>query len=380
MAWFKKSPKKYSSSKIKYHLSYLLITLFYWNFVIRIAIFLRLLGSKTDNIRDIMSKGMEFVAQEVWLSSVIVSMFAVLSWYVRNFAYPPLIQKYQIRRLAIMVVIMDTFVFIVFGIMLGFAHYMIDQQLSVIEAFRALQEFLFNSTILFFLIVLSIGSYFNQLLHTMIHQIGFTKLGRIMMGYYQKPREENLIFMFLDLKSSTTYAERLGHKKYSDFIQDCFRHISDPLLLTYGRVYQYVGDEVIVTWNANKMKNFKKAVDFFFLFREELNSRKAYFVDKYGLIPVFTASINSGKVMAAEVGEIKTELAFHGDVLNTAARIQKQCKTYGKEILVTDKFANNLKGHPNGYDVKFLDEATLVGKSKKVSLFEVEELKATVNS
>ena len=379
MVWQKILSKKYSSSKVKYHLTSLLITLMYWNFVIRIAIFLRLLGSKMDNIRGIVSQGMEFVADEIMLSSIIVSFFAVLSWYVRSFVYPTLIQKYQIRRLAITVVILDTLVFIVFGVMLGFAHYMIDKQLSMLEAINALDAFLFNSTILFFLIVLSIGSYFNQLLYTMIHQIGFSKLGRIMMGYYQKPREENLIFMFLDLRSSTTFAEKLGHEKYSDFIQDCFRFISDPLLLTYGRVYQYVGDEVIVTWNANRVKNYKKAIDFFFLFRNELSKRQAYFEDKYNIIPVFTASLNSGKVMAAEVGEIKKELAFHGDVLNTAARIQKQCKIYGKEILVTKKFANKLKEEMNGYEVNFLDKATLVGKSIRVDLYAVAFLKIKEN-
>ena len=44
-----------------------------------------------------------------------------------------------------------------------------------------------------------------------------------MTGYYQKPKEESKIFMFLDLQSSSKIAELLGHEKYSDFIQDCFR-------------------------------------------------------------------------------------------------------------------------------------------------------------
>ncbi|MGQ1787551.1 MULTISPECIES: adenylate/guanylate cyclase domain-containing protein [unclassified Saccharicrinis] len=371
MDWTPVLRSKYSSSKLKYHLSYLLLTLAYWNVVIRIAIFIRVLGTKSGNIRDIMSRGMEFVADEVLLSSVVVSIFAVLSWYVRNFLYPVLVRKYHIRRLAVIVIFMDTIVFLAFAIMLGFAHYMVDMQLSVAEAFNALGRFLFNPTILFFLIVLSIGSYVNQLLHTLFHQIGFAKLGRVMMGYYQKPREENLIFIFLDLRSSTTFAEKLGHEEYSDFIQDCFRILSDPLLLTYGRVYQYVGDEVVVTWNANKIENFNKAVDFFFLYKDELEKHRNHFEQKYGLMPIFTASINSGRVMAAEVGEIKSELAFHGDVLNTAARIQKQCKKYGKEIIVTKSFAENISIKPNGYQVTFIERAKLSGKAKDVDLYDV---------
>lgn len=34
-------------------------------------------------------------------------------------------------------------------------------------------------------------------------------------GQYHRPKEEDRIFMFLDLKSSTTLAEQLGHLKYS---------------------------------------------------------------------------------------------------------------------------------------------------------------------
>ena len=355
----------------------MVLTIAYWNFVIRIAIFLKFLGGKGNGrIKEVMSKGMEFVSEEIGFSSIIISFFAVLSWYVRGFVYPGLVRKFHVRHLAISVVLLDSFVFVVVGVMLGITHYMVDKQLTLFLTLNALGEFLFNTTNLFFFIVLLIGSYVNQLLHTMFHQVGFAKLGRIMIGYYQKPREENLIFMFLDLKSSTTYAEKLGHERYSDFIQDCFKFITDPLLLTYGRVYQFVGDEVIVTWNATKEKNYKKAVDFFFIFQEELLKKREYFEEKYGLQPEFTASLNAGRVMAAEVGEIKIELAFHGDVLNTAARIQKQCKKFGKEILVTKNFAEKLDVGLNGYQINFLDTVSLVGKAKSVDLFEVRKVMA----
>ena len=120
-----------------------------------------------------------------------------------------------------------------------------------------------------------------------------------------------------------------------------------------------------------KIKNYKKAIDFFFLFKEELKEHERYFMNKYGVYPVFSASINAGKVMSAEVGEIKTELAFHGDVLNTAARIQKQCKPYKKELLVTKSFANVIMSHQDIYKINFVDKISLKGKEKDVDLYEV---------
>jgi adenylate cyclase len=36
------------------------------------------------------------------------------------------------------------------------------------------------------------------------------------------------------------------------------------------------------------------------------------------------------------VGEIRKELAYHGDVLNTAARIQGKCNEFKKRLLVSE--------------------------------------------
>jgi adenylate cyclase len=225
------------------------------------------------------------------------------------------------------------------------------------------------------LIILLIGGHVFQLINTLWHQIGLTPSWKILIGYYQKPREEERIFMFLDLESSTSTAEKLGHEKYSYFIQDCFRNISKSMLATHGHVYQFVGDEVVVTWDAKKKRNYKNAIDFFFLYQKALKRRHNYFEKEYGLFPIFSASINSGNVMAAEVGQIKRELAFHGDVLNTAARIQKQCKRYKKQILVTRKFAKNLEKSTQLYQTAYIDNVKFIGKEQFVKIYEVTPTK-----
>lgn len=355
----------------KYRLKLLVFTLIYWNIAIRLSIFMRMLGARDDNISEVLSKGMEFVVEQVIISSVIISAFAIFSWVTLNFIYPRLIKKYKIRRLVIVVVLFDMAVFVVIGVLLGIVHYSIDYALTFSETIAKMSSFLFNSTSLFFLLVMFIWSYVYQLMNTLLHQVGYAPLGKIMSGYYQKPREEEHIFMFLDLQSSTSFAEKLGHHRYSYFIQDCFKCVSASLLATEGRVYQFVGDEVVVTWNTKKKKNYKAAVDFFCLYEEALEKRREYFDKEYGLHPIFTASINVGKVMAAEVGEVKRELAFHGDVLNTAARIQKQCKAYRKTILVTPDFAKKLVKNTTDYEANFVDKVKFRGKNDLVKLYEV---------
>ncbi len=363
--------KKYKYAMWNYQLVLLVFSLIYWNMVIRLAIFMRILGSRDHGVSEMLSKGMNFVANEILLSSVVISLFATLSWFILNFVYPRLLRSFRIRRLTIGVVIFDIVVFFSIGILLGIIHYSVDKNLTLTQSIAKLPEFMFNSTILFFLLILFIGGYVYQLINTLLHQIGYAPLGKIMMGYYQKPREECHIFMFLDLQSSTSYAEKLGHKRYSYFIQDCFRIVSKSMLVTRGRVYQFVGDEMVITWNADKKLSCKRAVDFFFLYKEALNEERAYFEKEYGVMPIFTASLNVGNVMAAEVGEIKRELAFHGDVLNTAARIQKQCKAYRKEILVTREFAVRLIKNTKEYKIKYVDLVKFFGKKKSIKIYEV---------
>ena len=50
--------------------------------------------------------------------------------------------------------------------------------------------------------------------------------------------------MFLDMKSSTTIAEKIGNTQYFNLISEVFGDITDPILETDGELYQYVGDDI----------------------------------------------------------------------------------------------------------------------------------------
>jgi len=48
---------------------------------------------------------------------------------------------------------------------------------------------------------------------------------KIARGKYYKPKSENRIFMFVDLNSSTTLAEKLGNERYHELLKDFFADI-----------------------------------------------------------------------------------------------------------------------------------------------------------
>ena len=87
-----------------------------------------------------------------------------------------------------------------------------------------------------------------QFVVQMNRMIGANVLGYFMAGVYHRPKAEERIFLFLDLEGSTQLAERLGSARYFELLRRCVDDLTEPVLETEGEIYQYAGDEVVVTW------------------------------------------------------------------------------------------------------------------------------------
>ena len=198
--------------------------------------------------------------------------------------------------------------------------------------------------------------------------LGEGVLLKFLLGKYRKPTEESRIFMFLDLKSSTAMAERLGSEKYYALLNDFFHEISDPVRATQAEIYQYVGDEVIFTWKTEHGKSNSNCVNIFFRIKEKVSNRRKYYENKYGEFPNFKAGLHFGEVISAQIGDIKREIVYNGDVLNTSARIQEQCNVFGQELLISGELLQQLDIE-NEFQSEKLDTVTLRGKENAVELF-----------
>ncbi len=187
-----------------------------------------------------------------------------------------------------------------------------------------------------------------------------------------KPKEEVRIFMFLDMKSSTTIAERLGHVKYYNLLNDFFYHVTEPIIKSKGEIYQYVGDEIVVSWllgdgiqNANCIQCFFDIIEVIKKFSEKYQSH-------YGIVPEFKAGFHYGNVTTGEVGVEKRETVFTGDVLNTASRIQELCNSYNEKVLISKTLLDHLSIHDK-YNINKIGEITLRGRKNSEVLFSINK-------
>ncbi len=195
----------------------------------------------------------------------------------------------------------------------------------------------------------------------------------LLLGKYRNPKEEERIFLFMDLKSSTAIAEELGHLKYSAFIRDSFMDINELLAEYNSRVYQYVGDEIVLIWKAKDGLEDFACVRFFFACQARFLWRKDHYMRHYGRLPEFKAGLHMGIVTAVEVGNIKKDIAYHGDTINTASRIQSVCNEYGKTLLLSVDMLTRLQGIDQSYHIEQLGSIMLKGKSRPVGIASVDE-------
>jgi len=191
-----------------------------------------------------------------------------------------------------------------------------------------------------------------------------------LLGKYFQPKREERIFMFLDLRSSTTIAEKLGEIRYFNFIKNVFKDVTPAILNHKGEIYQYVGDEIVISWQMDNGVENANCIHCFFDVQAYLLERKDYYMAKYdGIYPEFKAGLHYGHVMAGEVGVVKRDIAFSGDVLNTTARIQSKCNELGVNILLSKFLLDKLALQKNVFHPQRLGDILLRGKQQKVMLY-----------
>lgn len=180
--------------------------------------------------------------------------------------------------------------------------------------------------------------------------------------------EVERIFMFLDITSSTSIAEKLGHVKYFELLNDFFNDLANPIEEHDGEIYQYVGDEVVVSWPLEDGINRANCLNCFFDIVDTIDNLSYRYLDRYELVPSFKAGMHFGKVSTGTIGTLKKEIIYTGDVLNTTSRIEGQCNSHNVNLLLSKDLLSKI---PNEDEFEFVEigEISLRGKSSYVTLF-----------
>ena len=200
--------------------------------------------------------------------------------------------------------------------------------------------------------------------------IGKNLLKNYLKGRYKKPKKEMRVFLFIDLRSSTTLSEKLGNDTYYSFLNDAIYEMSESIIQTKAEIYQYVGDEIVFTWPLEKGITNNHCLQLFEKISAQLEAKKSYFHKTYGYQPKFKGALHAGLALAAEIGHIKKDIVYSGDVLNTTARMESLCNKFEADLLISKSLFNLLDNkHEIIYDD--LGAVELKGKDEKLELIKV---------
>jgi adenylate cyclase len=250
----------------------------------------------------------------------------------------------------------------------------IEMQVSVfnIAVWNQYLVFLFSMTLVSTSFQLLFSLLVSLFYFEISENLGQNVLLNFFTGRYHKPTDEHRFFMFVDMKNSTAIAEKLGHKRYFLLLRDYYQIFTDSIISAYGEVYQYVGDEIVITWTTKNGVMNNNSINCFFEMKIVLDSKLEYFLDEYGVDLKFKAALNYGLVTTGEIGALKKDIFFTGDVLNITARILGYTDTYKTDFLVSE-FALKHLNLQDSFKVTDKGLQHLKGKEEKVRIFDVQK-------
>lgn len=180
--------------------------------------------------------------------------------------------------------------------------------------------------------------------------------------------------LFCDIRSFTAMSEKMEASEVVQLLNKYFTALGKCIAAHHGIINKYIGDAIMAIFGA-PVKSENSARD---AFLAALDMRKALVevnedFKKEGLPEVhFGIGIHTGPVFAGTIGaENRMEYTVIGDTVNTASRLESLCKTYTKDLILSEASAEKLGKEDS--KLSFVAEAEIRGKSQPMKLYTLEK-------
>lgn len=200
--------------------------------------------------------------------------------------------------------------------------------------------------------------------------VGGRTLGSLLLGRYHRPRMEERFFLFVDIVGSTGIAEQIGPFSIHRFLNRIFALIADPVTDQHGEIYQYVGDEIVITWQIAHGRPGARPLACFFQIQQALARAAPWFEATFGVSPAVRGALHAGPVVLGEVGVYRRSIVFHGDVMNVTGRLEQATRELDSRFLASGT-ALNLIDDREAYAIHDRGQRQLRGRHVPLQIFAV---------
>jgi glutaminase/class 3 adenylate cyclase len=178
---------------------------------------------------------------------------------------------------------------------------------------------------------------------------------------------KEMAVMFADIRSFTAISESMTPSETFDFVNTYLRHVSPEIRNHQGFVVKFMGDGMMAVFPegaddaiAAGMAVFRRLQSF----NEKLTAT--------GKGPIQVGmGIHAGHMMVGVVGERdRLQGDTLSDTVNLTARLEGLTKYYGVSMAISGDLLQRLS-QPNDYSFRFIDRATVSGRSSPIEVYEV---------
>lgn len=179
----------------------------------------------------------------------------------------------------------------------------------------------------------------------------------------------NVTILFSDIRGFTTLSETLEPKDLFDILNHYFDQMIDIVIKNNGVINKFIGDAIMVLYNAPRLC--ENADIMAIITALEMNKRLDEFnlkyTRKYGITLGIGVGINSGQVVAGNIGsEKRMEYTVIGDTVNVSSRLQTVAQA--GEIAISE---NIFKSAQYVFELSDMGEIELKGKRQPLRVYKV---------
>jgi len=178
---------------------------------------------------------------------------------------------------------------------------------------------------------------------------------------------KEMAVMFSDIRSFTTFSERMSPQATFNFINAYLQKVSPAIRDHNGVIVKFLGDGMMAVF-PNSPDDAVSAGIAKIRYLENFNRT----LEAEGKRPISVGiGIHIGHVMVGIVGEHnRMQADTLSDMVNLTSRLEGLTKFYGVSLLISEDTLKALK-HPEHYRTRFLDRAIVVGRSEAIAIYEV---------
>jgi len=179
--------------------------------------------------------------------------------------------------------------------------------------------------------------------------------------------EQEMSVLFSDIRNFTTLSETMTPEDNFKFINAYLSQMEPAIIEHQGFIDKYMGDGIMALFSGSADDALRAGISMLQRLAKYNKNRlkSGYLRLKIGI------GINTGSLMLGTVGgRYRMDTTVISDHVNLASRLENLTKEYGVSLFMTHYTLARLQ-NPTEYNLRFIEQVKVKGKTKAVAVFEV---------